>query len=168
MTYTDLAFVRTPEGYYDLDVDASARDLVTTDGLDSAVFVSLFSDRRARPDEPNGGIPDPLRRRGWIGDLVAEVPGDLHGSGLWFFEQSRNTREAAIGLRIEANAALDWLVDEGLSSSVESSVLYDPAARGMTLSVRISEPQGGSTVRAYRLVDATIQRAVTTTASQSI
>lgn len=163
-TYTDLAFERTPEGYYDLVIDSDSRDLSTTDGLDSAIFVSLFSDRRARADE----VPDPLRRRGWIGDLVAEVPGDLHGSGLWFFEQSRTTAEVAVSLRIEAQAALEWMIDEGLASSVAAGVVYDPAARRMSLSVELSEPLGGSVIRAYRLVDATERRAITNTASQTI
>lgn len=163
-SYTDLSYERTPEGYYDLVIDADNRDLATTDGLESALFVSFFSDRRARPDE----VPDPLKRRGWIGDLVSEVPGDLHGSGLWLYEQSRITQAVATGLRIEGNAAVEWMIEAGLIRNSECAVLTEPAKRRVQFVVSVTEPDGGETTRAYLLADRTIARTFGTTTGISL
>jgi|GEM_PF-771193 len=163
VTYTDLSYERTPHGYYDLVIDATSRDFATTDGLESALFVSFFSDRRARPDE----VADPLKRRGWIGDLVSEVPGDLHGSGLWLYEQRRLTREVAIGLRIEGNAAVEWMIEAGLIQNSDCAVLMEPAHRRAQFVVSVTEPDGGETTRAYLLADRTIARTFATTTAVS-
>lgn len=149
--YTDLAYTIDEEGLYDLEIDPDTGDFVVTDGLESALFVSLFSDRRAYEDE----VRDPLKRRGWIGDLVSDVPGDRFGSGLWLYEQRRLTGEVAAGVRIEAEAALNWMVQDGLARTVQAAVLSRPADRAIDLAITIALPDGGTTSRAYVLADAT-------------
>lgn len=153
-TFTDLAYEQDAEGHYDLVIDEDVGDLAVTQGLDSALLVSLFSDRRARDDE----VADPRRRRGWIGDLVAEVPGDVHGSGLWLYEQHRLDGETAVGVRLEAEAAVDWFVEERLVSTVQAEVVAVPADRQIVLLARIGHPNGSVDVKAFRLADATTRR----------
>ena len=155
-SYTDLAYVRDAEGDYDLAIDPATGDLVVTQGLESALFVSLFSDRRARADE----VADALKRRGWIGNLVAEVPGDNHGSGLWLYEQRRLTGETVAGLRLEAEHALEWMAQEGLIRTASARLVTDPANRRVTLLIDLTEPDGGTTSRAFALADATRQGAL--------
>jgi|CXWL01.1.fsa_nt_gi phage gp46-like protein len=155
-TFTDLAYRADAEGYYDLAIDAANGDLETTDGLESAFMVSLFSDRRARVDE----VADPMKRRGWIGDLVAEAFGDVHGSGVWLYEQRRLTGEVVVGLRLEAEASLLWMIAEDLVRTVTGQILANPAERSVTLVIDVTEPQGGSTRRAYVLADATRKGAI--------
>lgn len=151
--YVDLNFEQDTEGIFDLVIDVDAKDLDTTDGLETAILVSLFSDRRAAADE----VRDPLRRRGWIGNLIAEVPNDNFGSGLWLYEQKRLTGDVLAGLRTEAEQALDWMVDEGLATSTAAKVVAAPERRQVYLSVDLFEPSGDATNRAYRLADATRQ-----------
>ncbi|MDX2308089.1 MAG: phage GP46 family protein [Hyphomicrobium sp.] len=151
--FVDCAYVEQADGIYDLAVDPATGDLALEEGLASALFVSLFSDRRAREDE----VADPMRRRGWIGNLVAEVPGDNHGSGFWLYEQRRLTGEVASGVRLEAEIALEWMVDARLIRTATAEVLADPARRRITLSVEVTEPDGGTSSRAYELADATRQ-----------
>lgn len=149
--FTDLAYERQDDGIYDLVIDPDTGDLATTDGLDSAIFVSLFSDRRAYADE----VSDPRKRRGWIGDLVSEVTGDKFGSGLWLYEQHRLTPTVENGVRLEAEQALSWLVDEDLVTYVEAETLRLPAARTLNIKITLTALDGGVSTRAYELADAT-------------
>ena len=148
--FTDLAVQADSENIYDLVVDEDTRDFVTTDGLESSQFVSLFTDRRARADE----VADPLKRRGWIGDLVSDIPGDIIGSGLWLYEQRRLTADVAAGVRLEAEAALQWMVPD-IAKPVVAEVVRDPVARSVSLLVRTSFPTGGQSTKSYVLATAT-------------
>lgn len=154
--FTDLDYARGDDGIYDLVVDPETGDLATINGIDSALMVSFFSDRRAREDE----VADPMKRRGWIGDTVAERPGDTHGSGLWLFEQHRLVREVAAGLRVEAEAALDWMIEDQLIRTVQVEIIVDPAKRTSHLVARCAIPGGGESVKAFVLADATIRRQI--------
>lgn len=149
--YTDLEVEQDGDGIFDLVIDTDAGDFLLADGLEGAIITSLFSDRRAREDE----VADPMKRRGWIGDMVSEEPGDRFGSGLWLYEQHRMTAETATGLRVEAEQALDWMATEQLIQSASARVTADPANRRYYLHVDLYEPGGGGTTRAYLLADRT-------------
>lgn len=154
--YTDLKVVQDPvDGIFDLVIDPDTKDFEVVDGLESSIIASLFSDRRAAPDE----VADPIRRRGWIGNLVAEVPGDNFGSGLWLYEQKRLTQDVVTGLRVEAEQSLDWMIDEGLVREVTAKIVAAPEKRAVYLFVEETSPHGGVTRRAFRLIEAT-QRGV--------
>ena len=154
--YVDLYVEQDSDGFFDLVIDEDTADLTTTEGLESSIIASLFSDRRAAADE---GISNPLQRRGWIGNMIAEVPGDNFGSGLWLYEQKRLTQEVATGLRLEAEQALDWMVEQSLATSVAAKVVMVPKERQALLAIDLVETSGDVTSRAYRLADAT-QRGV--------
>jgi phage gp46-like protein len=164
--FTDLLVAQRADGIFDLVLDEVNRDCALTQGMESALIVSLFSDRRAREDE----VADPMKRRGWTGDLVAEVPGDVHGSGLWLYAQRRAFGEEAgggraatqAGLRSEAQQSLEWLVADRLVTSVAAEVVTDPAARADRLTITLAERQGGPTSSAFLLAAATRARALAT------
>lgn len=151
-TFSDLDFARDADGVYDLVIDEDTGDFQTTAGMRSALFVSLFSDRRARADE----VADPLRRRGWIGDLYAEVPGDLHGSGIWLYNQRRMTGDVRQGVRLEAVNALAWLLQERLAQSVDAEIEHDDAARSLRLNVSIAAADGGVSQTSFELWNRTL------------
>ncbi len=153
--YVDLAHVQDSEGMFDLVIDAGNRDLLTTDGLESAFLVSLFSDRRAAADE----VADPMERRGWLGNASAEVPGDNYGSGYWLYEQRRLTQAVATGVRHETEDALGWMLDLALAREVTAATEIVPDKRRLVIRVETTEPDGGVTSRAYVLADATRQGA---------
>lgn len=148
--FTDLAFVEDAEHVYDLAIDKTTRDLATTDGLESAVFVSFFSDARARDDE----VAEPIKRRGWIGDLVAEEPDDVHGSKLWLYEQSRLTGEVVASLRFEAEAALAWMTPD-LVKTVAATIAADGARRRAEFGVTLTFANGGRSTHSWSLAEAT-------------
>ncbi len=149
--YIDLAYAQDGDGIFDLVIDAEAADFAKTAGLESALLVSLFSDRRADESE----VRDPFQRRGWIGDLVSDIPNDRYGSGLWLYEQRRMTAEIAVGVRLEAEQSLDWMRDDGLIEYAEGMVMHVPSARRLDLVVTLHFIDGGVSQRAYTLADAT-------------
>lgn len=90
-------------------------------GLDSAqplvraVIVSLFTWRRANPDDP---LPGDLRM-GWWGDSFPSTPNDRIGSRLWLLSRSTLTPETVARAREYALEALQWLIDDGVAARVE-------------------------------------------------
>lgn len=148
---TDLEFEQGPDGIFDISVDSSTRDLATVSGLETATVMSLFSDRRARADE----VADPMRRRGWIGNLVSDIPNDNFGSGLWLYEQRRLLPEVSNGVRNEAEAALEWQSMDGIAKSVAAEVVSDPVTRSVSLRIIIKIADGGRHSASYVLVNGT-------------
>jgi phage gp46-like protein len=94
-------------------------DLAIDEGLSSAILISLFSDRRANPDDLVPPDDDP---RGW----PLETPGDRWGSRLWLLERAKATRENVALARAAALEALDWLIEDGIAESVDARVELSP------------------------------------------
>lgn len=90
-------------------------------GMDSveplvrAVVISLFTWRRANPDDP---LPAE-RRQGWWGDTFPTAPRDRIGSRLWLLSRSKLLPETVQRGREYCQEALQWLVDDGVASRVE-------------------------------------------------
>lgn len=148
--YIDLAYQQDDDGVFDLVFDG-AGDFETTAGLETAIVCSILSDRRAYGDE----VPDPMKRRGWIGDTVSDVPGDRHGSGLWLYEQSRGTPDVILGVEVEGRQSLQWMVEERLFSAVFSTAAFIPSARTTRLEITTESPNGGTSSWAFELAVAT-------------
>ncbi|HEY2010523.1 MAG TPA: phage GP46 family protein [Rhizomicrobium sp.] len=87
--------------------------LQTGNDLETAVLISLFTDRQAQPDDviPDG-TGDP---RGWWGD----VPGEPQiGSRLWLLSRSKLTTQVALKAKDFCTEALQWLIDDGVASAI--------------------------------------------------
>ena len=99
-------------------------------GLGTSALISLFTDRRAGGDD---GLP-PAERRGWVGDVLAEVPGDRYGSRLWLLKREKQTEETRIRAEEYAREALEWMVDDGLVSAIEVEAAWvAPGMLGLRL-----------------------------------
>jgi phage gp46-like protein len=88
--------------------------LQTGNDLETAVLISLFTDRIANADDfiPDG-TGDP---RGWWGDLDEATP---IGSRLWLLDRSKQKQEVLNNARDYIVEALQWLVDDGLVASID-------------------------------------------------
>ena len=100
----DLSVAEGPQG----------RDLQGDDGLLTAVFVSLFTDRRANDDDP---LPDervgvPSDMRGWWGDYIDAEP-DLIGSRLWLLWREKEMPVVVARAEEYAKESLAWLIRDG-------------------------------------------------------
>ena len=82
--------------------------------LETAILISLFTDRLARTDD---GI-DGDDRRGWWGDTNSEYP---IGSRLWLVRREKLTTKVALKAEDYANEALVWLLDDGVVTAISSN-----------------------------------------------
>lgn len=120
------------------DVQLQGHDLAQGDQLKSAVIISLFTDRRAEPDDAlPGSVED---RRGWWGDAFPVVAGDRIGSRLWLLAREKHLASVIERGRQYAEEALAWLVEDGIASRV--TVLAEAPRPGLlALGIAIERPR---------------------------
>lgn len=107
--------IRTVFGDWQCDWTIVAPGLGEDEGLETAVIISLFTDRRANPDDE---LPSGDDRRGWWGDGLAEVEGDRIGSRLWLLSREKQLQSVVARAREYASEALQWLIDDGVAEAV--------------------------------------------------
>lgn len=112
--------------------------LAGSDELIRAVIISLFTWRRAKPDDVIEG-----QKMGWWGDVSAIVTNDRIGSRLWLLAREKILPATINRAREYAQEALQWLVDDGVASRVD--VLVERrGADGIALAVSIYRINGGT------------------------
>lgn len=90
-------------------------DLATDPGLQTAVIISLFTDRRAGDhDELPATETD---RRGWWGNDL-ESAGDEIGSKLWLLRREKQMRSVVTRAEEYARDALQWLIEDKVARTV--------------------------------------------------
>lgn len=94
--------------------------LISGHDIETAVLISLFTDRQAGPDDviPDG-TDDP---RGWWGDLGRTYP---IGSKIWLRLRSKRTEQTRMLVDGDIREALQWLVDDGVAASIDVAVEWD-------------------------------------------
>jgi len=122
------------------DLVMAEGDLVLDDGLNTAILVSLFSDRRA---EAHDELPDPGEsRRGWWGDGLND-DNDQIGSRLWLLVRRKQTPETRQYFEDFTREALAWLVQDGLAERVEVEAAWAAMGR-LDVNIVIHRPAGGT------------------------
>lgn len=140
---TDIKLTWQPRAFR-ADLSLDGRQLALDDGLESAVIISLFSDRRAEADDD---LPQPGGElRGWWGDFAASVEGDRIGSRLWLLSREKELSAVCVRAKTYAEEALAWLIEDGVASSVlVTSEIVGPGVLG--LGVDIHRPEGPARLR---------------------
>lgn len=121
----------------DADLSLIDSDLASDLGLETAVMLSLFCDRRADVDDvpPSG---DPRDRRGWWADQFADVTGDRIGSRLWLLDRAKATNEAGLRAREYVLEALAWMVEDRVVASIEADVTL--TGGGLLIDLALQRP----------------------------
>ena len=117
--------------------DGETRDLQGDAGLLTAVILSLFTDRRASPDDP---LPDERvgvasDRRGWWGDYILEDDArDPMGSRLWLLSREKDMPVVVARARQYAEEAVAWLVRDRHVGDLRVEVnRVEPGYLGITI-----------------------------------
>tara|TARA_R110000868_G_scaffold31325_2_gene114803 strand:- start:4174 stop:4662 length:489 start_codon:yes stop_codon:yes gene_type:complete len=104
---------------YELDTGALLADA----GLQTAVIISLFTDRRAEPDDT---LPaEASDKRGWWGDAIAvqvngrTVEDDRIGSRLWLLSREKQLASVVERARQYCKEALAWLIEDGICERID-------------------------------------------------
>lgn len=90
----------------------------TSNVLVRAVIISLFTWRRALPDDELPGS----ERMGWWADSYADATGDRIGSRLWLLARETITTRTIERARQYCIEALTWLIEDGVATSVDVQI----------------------------------------------
>lgn len=86
------------------------------DPLTRAVVISLFTHRRADPDD-NADVP-----MGWWGDTWPMMANDRYGSKLWLLQRSKLTNALVNTVRMYIRESLQWMLDDGVVSRIDIDI----------------------------------------------
>lgn len=110
-----MADIRTIWTHLGGDWRLAGPSLADDDGLETAVIISLFTDRLAEDGE--AGVAG-TARRGWWADAYADDAGDRIGSRLWLLAREKRTPAVLGRAELYAREALQWLVTDGIANTV--------------------------------------------------
>lgn len=104
----DLKLNQT-KGYWDLDIENG--DFAKTNSLDTALYMSVFCEKRANQ------LSEPTLRRGHFTNQFSRVSGYEIGSLFWLYtSQAKNTMANLTLLENAVNEGLRWLIDDAIIS----------------------------------------------------
>jgi len=142
---SDLALKRLEDGTYDLDFESY--DFRVTDGLENSVILSLgtFS-RDSSLDNVKCNIK--AAKGGWWADSLDEKNGEL-GSRLYESIPGKSVDESSRVAEKLAADALQWMIDDGIASSVNCAANF--VENVIVLRISIRKPDGDENTFAYEL-----------------
>lgn len=123
-----LADLALTWGTQDADLSMIDADLSSDTGLETAVMLSLYTDRRAEDDDepPSGDADD---RRGWWADQFAANEGDRIGSRLWLLDRAKRTAGDLRSAEEYTREALAWMLEDRVVSTIDVVVEHADANR---------------------------------------
>lgn len=109
-------------------------------GIESAIQISLFTDKRAPETAELPDMSDD-RRGFWGGDV---------GSHLWLLDRSKIITDVLNDAQAYCHAALDWMVKEGVVSKFDIGVsVYGSSPDIMLIEIDIYMPDMSKTTQRY-------------------
>jgi phage gp46-like protein len=91
-------------------------DFEAEPGLQTAVLISLFTDRHAEETDELDDIDD---KRGWWGDQIDVIAeGDEIGSRLWLLERQVIRQNTLVKIQQYDEEALQWMIDDGVVADI--------------------------------------------------
>ncbi len=128
----------TPPGYQP--------GLVSGNDLQTAVLISLFTDRQAGPDDV---IPDGSDNpRGWWGDLGQPYP---IGSKIWLRLRSKQTDQTLQLVKGDIAEALDWLIQDQVVARIDVAAEWRRPGL-LAATVTLTQASGSVTALQYSWV----------------
>lgn len=110
----DLKFKQDSNG--DWDIDFANGDFELTDGLDTAVYMSVFCEKRASSSQ----ISEPNLRRGHFTNEFSKKEGYQVGSLFWLYtEQAKNTDSNLRLLEGTITDGLAWMIEDNIFSKTK-------------------------------------------------
>jgi phage gp46-like protein len=136
MAGQDVGFFDTGGPCVDLVIENG--DLKADDTLETAVLISIFSDRYQNPTELPDGDDDP---RGWWADRLSQPLNDELGSLVWISERGKTDTETLNRIEESIRDSLQWLIDDGIAQTVTVTSVREGKEKAV-FSVKIPRPQG--------------------------
>ena len=125
-----------PDGYDFVNENG----LQTDDGLETAVIISLFSDKRATETELRDAGLKQDHLGGWWGDSFPEIDGDVLGSKLWLLQRATRTQATLDLAELYAADALQWLLTDKVAQTVTSTASFFGTTGLLIIAIEIQRP----------------------------
>ena len=143
MSDVGLFIIEREQGSSYLDIKIEPTGIVADDGLETAVYISLFTDQRCDVEE----IPlfETTGQRGWWGDLLSEVDGDRIGSKFWLLKREKTLPQTLQKFIDYAKFSLQWMIEDGIAEDVVVDAEF--LRQGvMKMTIQIKKPDGLSVI----------------------
>ncbi|PTT04325.1 phage GP46 family protein [Pseudomonas sp. HMWF006] len=115
-------------------------DLERDDGLETAVIISLFTDRRASAEQIPPEYPqDDLR--GYWGDITNASATDQTGSLLWLLAREKQLPQILSRAEQYCREALAWMIDDMVATTISVAASFYSLGV-MLLEINIDRPIG--------------------------
>ncbi len=135
----DIAMALTESGG---DLVLFGYDVQRDDGLETAVIISLFTDRRATAEQ----IPAELAQddlRGYWGDITVTENASPTGSLLWLLAREKQTTQTLSRAEQYCREALKWMLDDLVATSIVVAAEYI-TREAMLILIDIYRPDGSA------------------------
>ena len=119
------------------DINLTNGDLEADNGLETAVAISLFTDKRVNDEELP---PLQLKKRGWWGDMFPEFDQDKIGSKLWILEREKRNTETLKKSEDYTREALAWMLEDSVADSIDIVSEYDEN-KFLIINISIARPE---------------------------
>ena len=141
---------------YSNDIKIQNGILELDNGLQTAIYISLFTDRRIGEDDE---IPDRSNdRRGYWGDALEEEP---LGSFLWTLDREKITNSVLNKIDTFIREALNWLIEDGIASEINTIVERDSKnIEQVNIEIQVVKPDEKSESYRYSLNWEAVKNAV--------
>jgi phage gp46-like protein len=123
------------DGYADVQLAESERDLLADLGLETAVLISLFSNRRENDEKLLPGNSND--KGGWWATQFQDFE---YGSRLWLLRRSKNVNNVLPLAEQYVKEALQWMIDQNVAKQINVSAAFDDYQTIM-LSIQIYRPE---------------------------
>ena len=128
----DVKFKKSNENYIDLYEENG--DFASTNGLDTAVVICLFTDKRT----DSGNIEESFRRGGFSGNILDKDTGFELGSELWVLKQSRADSNLLNKCSDYAYNCLTWMNNQGITDRIETPTEYSYDSNNRVTGIKIN------------------------------
>jgi len=103
------------EQFFMGDLELIAHELAIDTSLETAVFISLFTDKRA--------LVNNELQKGWWADSYADIKGDEIGSKLWLLSREKVMPIVKVKAKEYSEQALVWLKEDGLVKDFKVEII---------------------------------------------
>lgn len=137
-----MADIALAMGEFGGDLVIDGLDLARDDGFETAVIISLFTDRRATPDQVPVELPQ-NDLRGYWGDVRPVVDGDTTGSLLWLLAREKQLPQVLSRAVQYCREALAWMIEDRVATTIDVRAEY-VATGWMGIQIDIYRPDGSA------------------------
>lgn len=103
-----------------VDISLADRDVERDAGFETAVLLTIGTDRRAENDDI---LPDKSEYRGgWFGDVAPTIPNDKAGCRLWLLRRAKTEAEILPRAREYLLDGFKWMLDDGIVKKIDIQV----------------------------------------------